>query len=337
MLRTVLHQTYTRNVAVDASGYSNNGIPVLVTASFPGFNFAQPGSRINVNPSPSLSGLSCINLEVTFKLTPLGATHRYNLAEGFESFALYVNPDFSLSGTIFDATSNWTGASSAPAVVSTGKTHVAALQSDGINMVRILLDGKIVGTNYSVSGQVRSIGALGLAIGHWPNPSNQYAFEGELFEVLLQKYDPTGDLQWIDPCCLDRKGIANWFKSVAQKGATIPKILAAASALQVATRAAAVALRGGDAARTTKHQSLTAALLLALKRHDLTALESVLAQLQQFANTTLDAATRATLAGEIQAALAQLGLGFEDYVRLWSLLCLIPCSEKPAGRNANGR
>jgi hypothetical protein len=32
MLRTVLHHTYTRNIAVDTSGYSNNGVP---TPSFP--------------------------------------------------------------------------------------------------------------------------------------------------------------------------------------------------------------------------------------------------------------------------------------------------------------
>ena len=52
--------------------------------------------------------------------------HRYTLAEGFESFAFFVNSDFSLSGTIFDANNNWTGATSPAGLVSDSAAHVAA-------------------------------------------------------------------------------------------------------------------------------------------------------------------------------------------------------------------
>jgi hypothetical protein len=325
MLRTVLHQTYTRSIAVDTSGYSNNGVPIQVTATSPGFSFGQPGSRINVRPAPSLKGLECINAEVAFNLAPHGAPHRYNLAEGFESFALYVNPDLSLSGTIFDASSNWTGATSSPASVTTGKPHRAGLQCDGFNMVRILLDGKVIGANYSVSGPVRSVGALGLAIGHWPNPPDQYTFEGTIFEVLLQKYDPLSPLEILDPCCFDRHALSNWFKSVSKKGVSAASMIKAGAALQAVARDAVIALRGGDETRTKTFQALVGGLQLALKRHDSAALQTVLARMQKFADSTLDPATRAQLDAEAQSALAKFGLDFSDWCRLASILCLDPC------------
>jgi hypothetical protein len=336
MLRTVLHQTYNRAIAVDTSGYGNNGIPILVTAASPGFSFLQPGSRINVQPSLSLSNLASINAEVAFTLAPQGAPKRYNLAEGFESFALYVNPDLSFSGTIFDASSNWAGATSAPGSVTSGKLHRAGLQADGFNMVRVLLDGNVIGANYSVNGKVRSVGSLGLAIGHWPNPPNQYTFEGTIFEVLLQKYDPLSPLEVLDPCCFDRRALSDWFKSVARRGVSAANILKASAALQAAARAAVLAMRGDDETRTTTFQSLINGLQLALKRRDCAALESVLKQLQRFADSTLDSATRAQLGSQVQTALAQFGLDFNDWCRLAAILCLGPrCHGGKEGSNGN--
>jgi hypothetical protein len=324
MLRTVVNQTYTGNLAVDSSGFFNHGVPVQVAASHPGFAFSQPGSRINVKPSASLSTLGCINVEVGFTLSPRGSAHRYNLAEGFLSFALFVNPDLSLQGTIVDDAGNWTGAVSAAGIVSPATTHVAGLQCDGVSMVRLLLDGQVVGANYGVYGEVRGIGALGLAIGHWPDPPDQYTFEGTILGALLQKYEPQGDLSLIDPCCFDRDALAAWFRAMARKGVTRAQLVQASQALQTATRAAVVAVRGGDAARTEQHHALTASLLSALKRHDCGALEEVLKQLLVLAER-VPGPERSTLADGINQALNQFGLSAADWNRLMSVLCLSPC------------
>ena len=48
MLRTIIEQTYTGNLAVDTSGFFNQGLPIQVTPSLLGFAFDQPGSRINI-------------------------------------------------------------------------------------------------------------------------------------------------------------------------------------------------------------------------------------------------------------------------------------------------
>jgi hypothetical protein len=204
MWRTIVSQTYLRGVAVDTSGNSNNGIPIRVTPGYPVFLYEQPGSRINIPPSPTLQNLGAMQAAVRFKLHPSGGPHRFNLTEGFESFALFVNEDYSIQGTILDATSTWNGPSSPAGVVSTDAIHTAILACDGVNSVQVYLDGALVAGNYSIPGGVRAVGNLGIAVGHWPNPSDYYTFEGTIYEFILLKYDAQQDLlNLLDACCVD--------------------------------------------------------------------------------------------------------------------------------------
>src|SRR5262245_31560095 len=121
---------------------SNHGIPIDVIPASPGFTFNRPSSRINIRPAPSLSDLAHIRVGVTFSLTPRGSAHRYNLSEGHLSFALYINADLSLTGTIYDSNGVWSGASSPPNTVSANTLHTAVLECDGVNVVRVSLDGR---------------------------------------------------------------------------------------------------------------------------------------------------------------------------------------------------
>jgi hypothetical protein len=332
MLITVVNQTYTRGLAVDSSGMSNHGIPIDVTAGAPGFAFNQAGSRINIRPSNSLMSLGCIRAGVSFSLQPRDAAHRYNLAEGFESFALFVNPNLSLSGTIYDANENWTGATSPANTVTANKTHVAILECDGISMVRVLLDGTVVAENYNVAGTVRGVGSMGLAIGHWPNPPNQYTFEGTIFAALLQKYSPRDDAaRFIDPCCYNRKAIANWFARMAKKGVSISQLTKASIALKATAATAAAAGRGGTKAGTVAQRALAAALVRAIQRRDPASLSFVLQQWQASAKEEIDSATRATLQANLQTALVAFGLDWFDWCELMKLFCLDPCGFKRCG------
>lgn len=325
MLQTVIQQNYTGILATDTSGFFNHGFPIQVTPTHPGFSFASSGSRINVRPSPSLSTLGVINLEVKFSISPSGHSVRYNLAEGFESFALYVNPDLSLAGTILDASGNWAGASSPAGTVKAHTTQVAALQSDGINMVRVLLDGAVVASSYNVDGQVRGIGSLGMAIGHWPDPPDQYTFAGTIYAVLLQRYDPQTNLSYVDPCCFDRAALAAWLRAAQAKGLTRQKMLTASKAVQAVSLQAARALRGNSVARTRKHQLLTMALNYALKQRDCDALEEALKLLAAFMDAEISAADRAQLESEMRAALALFGLGSADWLKLIKIFCISGC------------
>ena len=328
MLRTVVSQSYTTAFAVDTSGYFNDGMPVNVTPASPGFAFPKTNGRINISPAPSLSELECIRAAVRFTLVPLGVPHRYNLLEGFESFALFINPDLSVSGTILDASSQWTGATSTPNIVSPGQQHSAVLDCDGINMVRLWLDGVVVAETYTVAGAVRGIGAYGLTVGHWPDPPDKYSFEGTIFDVLLQKYDPTADLTSVlDPCCFDRDALVAWLrKKEATGGLTAGNLVSAGQQLRDVARAAAHALRKGDKARTEQQQSLAAALTLAARRRDLAWVANVLRQWQQATSGVLDTAEQRRLEKQMQTALEAFGFEWADWLELAQLFCLIPCN-----------
>lgn len=151
MNRLVMHHIYANGMAFDLSGYRNHGLPYDVFQApapySPSFAYTEPDSRVVVNPSASLQDLIAVRAVVTFDLDPAGGiTRRYNLIEGHLCFALYVNADGSLSGTILDSAGQWAGAQSAPSLVSTGSWHQAEIRHDGVNQCLILLDGVPVGT-----------------------------------------------------------------------------------------------------------------------------------------------------------------------------------------------
>src|ERR1022692_4851468 len=116
MNRLVLHHLYASS-AFDLSNNRNHGAPldvaVAADVNMPSFELRSPDSQIRVEPSPSLTDLGAIRAIVTFDLDPDGGlSRRYNLIEGHLAFALFVNPDGSLQGTIVDAAGNWRGPSS---------------------------------------------------------------------------------------------------------------------------------------------------------------------------------------------------------------------------------
>jgi hypothetical protein len=322
MWRTIVSQSYLRNVAVDTSGYSNNGIPVQVTPEYPGFLFDQPGSRINIPPAPTLENLGAIQAAVQFKLSPSGTLHRFNLAEAFLSFALFVNPDYSIQGTILDATSTWNGATSPAAVVSPDAVHTAILVCDGVNSVQIYLDDSLVAESYTVPGNVRPVGDLGIAVGHWPNPPDVYTFEGTIYEFILLKYDLQQDI-WnlLDPCCVDWGKLLAFLQGLGERGIAADQLVAAGSKLIQAANATEAALRGGTKAGTLQQLALSQAAMGALRRRELDGLASVLQQASaSFA--ALDPATQADLSALFGDAFTSYCLRGSDWVALTKLLCL---------------
>ena len=123
MNQLVLRHTYAHGLTFDASNNRNHGRPVAVTPGtgpFDGsYRFDGGPSRIDVAPSASLEALTAIRVTVRFLHDPAApGTRRANLVEAYASFALFVQPDGSLMGTIVDAAGAWTGATSAPGVVT---------------------------------------------------------------------------------------------------------------------------------------------------------------------------------------------------------------------------
>src|SRR5450755_2886096 len=106
MNRLVVHHLYARS-AFDLSNNRNHGAATDVAPSpppnAPAFQFAGGASEVRVSPSATLENIGAVRAVVTFNLDPGGPLNRrYNLMEGHLSFALFVNSDGSVTGTILD-------------------------------------------------------------------------------------------------------------------------------------------------------------------------------------------------------------------------------------------
>ena len=326
MNKLVVHHTYINGMAFDSSGNRNHGIPYSVTQSpppfAPAFSFDSLDSRIVVNPSASLEELIAVRVVVSFNLSPAGGfTRRYNLVEGEFSFALFVQPDGSLMGTILDANGNWSGATSAANLVSADKWHRAELRHDGVNQSVLMLDGVTVATSYNAQGPVRSVGPRGIAVGHWPEPQGLYTFEGNIRELWVYKYDPleaAKDL--LDPCCMDRVSLDKMADRLREKGYTAQEARSQGmDFLKFALKATAQA-RGTDAAGAQKQINLANQAFGAFLGRNEAAYNTAIAQLAALAgNLSVD--QMLALRAEEEELIKKLSLPLKDWQKLIQDLC----------------
>jgi hypothetical protein len=329
MNQLVVHQIYANGMAFDLSGHRNHGTPYFVTQAgapyAPSFDFTGGDSRVIVAPSQSLQDLLAVRAVVTFYLDPPGGlTRRYNLIEGHLCFALFVNPDGSLSGTILDASGNWAGAQSAPNAVSVGGWHQAEVRHDGVNQCALFLDGVPVGTSYAANGPVGSVGPNGIAIGHWPEPSGQYTFEGYIRETWVYKYDPAlAAKNLLNPCCASsRPAIDEVAAKLRSMGYTAENARATGMDLIKFGLSLSAKVRGTDPARSKKHATLSAQALAAFQQGDGAAYTAALTQLAVMAATTLSRTEQEQIHAEQERLVKQLPLPLPQWQSLIAKLCL---------------
>jgi hypothetical protein len=335
--RLVVNHIYSGGVACDTSGYRNHGVPYDVTEASapyaPGFAYSGTGSRVIVPPSPSLQNLLAVRAVSEFYLdVPGGLTRRYNLIEGHLCFALFVNPDGSLSGTIVDAAGQWAGAQSAPNLVSAGRWHQAELRHDGINQCSLYLDGAPVATSYAANGPVGSVGPHGIAIGHWPETSGQYTFAGYLRQTSVYKYDPVLAANGLlNPCCPGSRGaLDDMAQTLRGKGYTRERAQAEGMALIKLGLSAAAQARANDPAASQQQATLSAQALAAFQAGDVTAYNNALAQLAVIAMKNLSSGQVQQLHGQEQALVKALPLPVKDFQNLITKMCLGKVKLNPA-------
>jgi hypothetical protein len=326
--RLVIHHIYSGGVAFDLSGYRNHGLPYDVNEASapyaPAFAYSGPNSRVIVPPSQSLQDLLAVRGVAEFYLDPPGGlAQRYNLIEGHVCFALFVNPDGSLQGTIVDADGQWAGAQSAPNLVSTGRWHQAELRHDGINQCSLYLDGVPVATSQEANGPVGSVGPNGVAIGHWPEPSGQYTFAGYLREIWVYKYDPVlaaNDL--LDPCCDgSRAALDDMAQTLRAMGYTREKAQVDGMTLIRLGLSAAAQARANDPAASQQQAALSAQALAAFQGGDSNAYNNALAQLAIIAMKNLSPTQIQQLHAQEQEAVTALPLPVKEFQSLIAKMC----------------
>jgi hypothetical protein len=325
----VVHHIYSGGVACDLSGYRNHGVPYDVSEASPpyapAFEYSSSGSRVIVPQSQSLQDLLAVRAVAEFYLDPPGGlSRRYNLIEGHVSFALFVNPDGSLQGTIVDADSQWAGAQSAPNLVSTGRWHQAELRHDGVNQCTLYLDGIAVATSYAANGPVASVGPNGIAIGHWPEPSGQYTFTGYLRQAWVYKFDPAVAAKGlVDPCCPGSKAaFDDMAQTLRSMGYTRQQAQAQGMALIKFGLSAAAQARANDPTASQRQATFSAQAVAAFLSGDSIAYNNALAQLAIGAMNNLSADQVQQLHSQEEELVKALPLPVKEFQSLIAKACL---------------
>ena len=337
MNRMVVHHIYSGGIACDLSGYRNHGVPYDVSEASPpyapAFGYSSSGSRVIVPQSQSLQDLLAVRAVAEFYLDPPGGlSRRYNLIEGHLSFALFVNPDGSLQGTIVDADGQWAGAQSPPNLVATGRWHQAELRHDGVNQCSLYLDGVPVATSYAANGPVGSVGPHGIAIGHWPEPSGQYTFTGYLRQAWVYKYDPALAAKGlVDPCCPgSRAALDDMAQTLRGIGYTREKAQADGMALIKFGLSVAAQARANDPAASQRQAALSAQAAAAFLSGDPNAYNNALAELAITAMNNLSPGQVQQLHSQEEDLVKALPLPIKEFQGLIAKACLGKVKLNPA-------
>jgi hypothetical protein len=325
--KLVVRHTYINDMAFDTSDNRNHGIPYSVTPGggpfAPSFEFRAPESRVVVRPSTSLQDLIAVRAVATFFLDPPGGlSRRYNLIEGHLTFALFVQPDGSLMGTILDAGGQWNGAQSAPNAVTPGQWHQAELRHDGINQCLILLDGAVIASSYNARGPVRSVGPHGIAIGHWPEDPGVYTMVGYIRGIEVYKYDPAEAAKGLlDSCCIDRAALDAFGDRLRAKGYTADAARQQAMDFLNFGLTMSAEVRGADSAVSQLHAQLSEQALAAFIREDSAAYTTAIAEMAALATARLSNTQLNELRNGEETLIKGLPLPLKEWQALIKSLC----------------
>ncbi|SDH35916.1 Concanavalin A-like lectin/glucanases superfamily protein [Sinosporangium album] len=212
MLKLILDQDYLEPTpAVDRTPYVNHG---LVTGAAFEPNGRQPGSgalrftpdssSVRIAPRQCWRDLRALAIETWLWVEPTGT--RRNIIEGDGSFALFVDTDDALTGSVFglhggSADPKWVTVSS----TSDSPDGVArplpmrqwckvVFYHDGIARARLFVDDQLVAARGGYESGVGPVGGAGVVIGNW-TLADQFGFDGLIDHVRVFKHDENWPLR----------------------------------------------------------------------------------------------------------------------------------------------
>ncbi|MBW4421410.1 MAG: hypothetical protein KME13_19620 [Myxacorys californica WJT36-NPBG1] len=195
--KPLLHFSYENHAALDETGNGFNGRVELPTADrwsdvpvdgiSTAIRFDHPESKIVVATRPQFSGWRGFRVRVYFSIDDVPG--RLNLVEGDASFALFVEPDGVLRGTINDGSSEWWGVSSQPGRIKPGRWYFAELLYDAGKLLALSLDGQLLGIRITAGLPVRPVATAGIRVGYWPGGDARYTFKGLMGPVWIDTLD----------------------------------------------------------------------------------------------------------------------------------------------------
>jgi len=199
--KPLLQYNFENHVAVDETGNGHTGVVSLpnadcwidapVTGVATAILYDNPQSQVTVPDGPGLGGWPGFRVRAVF--APSDFDRRINLVEGDGAFALFVERDASLQGTIYDGTT-WYGVASEPGVIQPDTWYAADFEYNPATTLVLRLDGEIVDLMVTHGDPVRPVGPAGIKIGYWPGGDDRYTFLGLMGPVAIDTLDPANDL-----------------------------------------------------------------------------------------------------------------------------------------------
>lgn len=178
---------YQGGRVIDATSFANHGDLLGKISPQQGYlGFQGDDAQVElVARDESLARFAALRVQALVRPQPI--TRRFNIAEGWMSFALVIESDGRLHGTVFDG-HKWVGPDSGAARVPPNQWSRVTFEFDGVSIATLTLDGATVGTRLDMPvgmHQPRQV----ITIGHWPRGDHRYTFKGEIGHVRIERRD----------------------------------------------------------------------------------------------------------------------------------------------------
>ncbi len=176
---------FSGNRVLDNSPFHNHGTMIGAISSHDGYvSLNGPDAQIEIPViNDSLQGFAALKVQAFIR--PRQITHRYNIVEGWMSFAFFIESDGCLSGTVFDG-ANWKGPHSRSAQVPMNEWSRVCFEYDGVSLAKLVLNNRVVGSSFEMSYKVAQPRQV-ITIGHWPRGDHRYTFQGDIGHIRIER------------------------------------------------------------------------------------------------------------------------------------------------------
>jgi len=178
---------YQGNQTLDITDFQNDANIMGSIATQPGYVSFQGGDAQLEVPVRDDSLTRFAGLRVQALVRPEIITRRYNIAEGWMSFAFFIESDGRLMGTIYDG-QQWIGLDSGTNKITPNAWARVSFEYDGVSIATLKLNGSVVGSRFDMLSKLHQPQQV-ITLGHWPRGDGRYTMQGDLGHIRIERRD----------------------------------------------------------------------------------------------------------------------------------------------------
>jgi hypothetical protein len=179
---------YHGNQILDTTDFQNNADILGSIVTHKGYvTFKGGDAQLEVPVhNDSLSKFSAIRVQALIR--PSKIMNRYNIVEGWMSFAFIIGSNGRLAGTIYDG-QDWIGPDSGTSDIRPNVWSRVSFEYDGISIAKLSINGSRVGIKQDMPSGMRQPQQV-ITLGHWPRGDGRYTLQGDLGHVRIERRSP---------------------------------------------------------------------------------------------------------------------------------------------------